>query len=128
VIGDPTPSLLFDIAVYYRGAMTLHALRLTIGDDAFFTLLRSWAATQAGDTVSTPEFIALAEQISGQQLDDFFTEWLYTPSKPLNIPTPAFATASARVAANSGAPARMTAPAIARAEMRRVPIDGITAG
>ena len=36
VIGDPGPELLFDIAVYYRGAMTLHALRLEIGDENFF--------------------------------------------------------------------------------------------
>ena len=58
VIGDPGPELLFDIAVYYRGAMTLHALRLEIGDEDFFRILRTWADQQAGDTVSTPEFIA----------------------------------------------------------------------
>ena len=126
-IGDPSPNLLFDIAVYYRGAMTLHALRLTIGDDAFFTLLKSWAEMQSGDTVSTPEFIALAEQLSGQQLDDFFNEWLYTPSKPLNIPAPAIAPTSARAtAAPATSPAAV--PATARSQMRRVPVDGSTAG
>ena len=82
VIGDPGPELLFDIAVYYRGAMTLHALRLEIGDENFFRLIRRWADQQSGDTVFTPEFIALAEQISGQELDDFFETWLYTPAKP----------------------------------------------
>ena len=41
-IGDPGPDLLFDIAIYFRGAMTLHALRMQIGDDAFFDLLRRW--------------------------------------------------------------------------------------
>lgn len=127
-IGDPSPGLLFDIAVYYRGAMTLHALRLTIGDDAFFQLLKAWASTQAGGTVSTPEFIALAEQISGQQLDDFFTEWLYTPLKPASIPAPAFATTSARVARNSAVAPPLDVPATARSEMRRVPLDDVTAG
>ena len=121
-IGDPSPGLLFDGAVYYRGAMTLHALRLTIGDNAFFKLLKSWAKKQAGDTVSTPEFIALAEQISGQQLDDFFTEWLYTPSKP-EIPAPAIAAASTQVAL-AGAATPAAIPPTARAEMRRVPFDG----
>ena len=62
--------------------MTLHALRLEIGDEHFFDLLRTWAEQQAGDTVFTAEFIALAEQISGQELDDLFETWLYTPAKP----------------------------------------------
>ena len=33
VIGDPGTDLLFDISIYYRGAMTLQALRNQIGDD-----------------------------------------------------------------------------------------------
>jgi hypothetical protein len=119
VIGDPTPSLLFDFAIYYRGAMTLHALRLTIGDAAFFTLLKEWAKQQAGDTVSTSEFIALAEKIAGRQLDDFFTAWLYTGAKPTDIPTPGLTTA-ARAA--TVAPSARRVPAIARAEMRRAPL------
>ncbi|HEY9376426.1 MAG TPA: M1 family aminopeptidase [Jiangellaceae bacterium] len=85
IIGDPGPELLFDIAIYYRGAMTLHALRLEIGDDDFFELLRRWVATQAGGHVTTDEFIALAERISGQQLDDLFDVWLFTPEKPASL-------------------------------------------
>jgi len=80
-IGDPGPDHLFDIAVYFRGAMTLHALRTQIGDDAFFELLRRW--TRRGPrNVSTDEFIALAERISGQDLGDLFNVWLFTGSKP----------------------------------------------
>ena len=44
-IGDPGPRRLFDGAVYVRGAMTLHQLRLTIGDETFFDA----AAAVAGD-------------------------------------------------------------------------------
>ena len=33
VIGDPGPDLLFDFAVYFRGALTLHQLRLVVGDE-----------------------------------------------------------------------------------------------
>jgi aminopeptidase N len=101
IIGDPGPDLLFDNAVYYRGAMTLQALRLEIGDENFFQLIRTWAEQQAGDTVFTPEFIALAEQISGQELDDFFETWLYTPAKPEigDVALAARATASTGIAA-----------------------------
>jgi aminopeptidase N len=84
-IGNPGPSHLFDGAVYVRGAMTLQALRVTIGDQAFFELLRQWYATHAGGNGTTGEFVALAEDISGQELSDFFHEWLFTETKP-NLP------------------------------------------
>jgi hypothetical protein len=82
VIGDPGVDHLFDSAVYDRGAATLHALRLQIGDGAFFRLMRRWVREHAGGQVSIPEFVALAERISGQDLDAFFTTWLFTPARP----------------------------------------------
>ena len=36
VLADPGPALMFDDRVYKRGALLLHALRLTIGDEVFF--------------------------------------------------------------------------------------------
>ena len=81
-IGNPGPRRLFDGAVYVRGAMTLQELRVTIGDEAFFELLRQWYATQAGGHGRTGEFVALAEEISGQELNEFFHAWLFTRSKP----------------------------------------------
>jgi hypothetical protein len=85
-IGDPGPDHLFDGPVYDRGAMTLHALRLQIGDSAFFRLVKRWTAIHAGGNVTTPQFIALAERVSGQDLGDFFTTWLFTPTKPSSLP------------------------------------------
>ena len=52
-IGDPGPEQLFDVAVYYRGAMTLQALRLTVGDEDFFRILRRWVRQHAGGNVTT---------------------------------------------------------------------------
>ncbi len=93
-IGDPGPGMEFDFAVYVRGAMTLQALRGEVGDDAFFTILRRWARTQAGGNVTTDQFIALAERISGKDLGDFFDTWLYTPSKPVVVAAQARRSAS----------------------------------
>ncbi|MGW4928825.1 M1 family aminopeptidase [Agromyces sp. NPDC004153] len=84
-IGDPGPDHLFDFAVYFRGAMTLQALRLTVGDDDFFQILQEWVASQAGGHVTTDEFISLTKDVSGvpdAQLDEFFQTWLFTPEKP----------------------------------------------
>lgn len=81
--GDPgTPALLFNGTIYYRGALTLQALREKIGDPSFFEIMRRWASEHRYGNVSTPQFVALAEQVSGQQLDSFFDVWLYQPAKP----------------------------------------------
>jgi len=78
--------------------MTLHALRHEVGDSDFFRILKRWAITQAGGNVTTDEFIALAERISGEQLDELFKVWLFTPEKPAELE----AAAAARVAGGSG--------------------------
>ncbi|RFU43111.1 M1 family peptidase [Actinomadura logoneensis] len=81
--GDPGRDRLFSyFPVYTRGAMTLHRLRTTVGDRAFFRILRTWASERAGRTGSTPEFVALAERISHRRLGPLFQTWLYTPGKP----------------------------------------------
>ena len=103
VIGDPTVEFLFDNAVYFRGAMTVQALRNEVGDDAFWRIVRKWAA-QRDEHGTTPEFIALAERISGQQLDDLFDVWLFTGEKPAS-PGAAAATRQAPAAVNGDAAA-----------------------
>lgn len=81
--GDPgSVSRLFASPVYDRGAMTLQVLRERVGDRAFFRILRRWAQANAHGSVTTEDFIALAERVSGKQLDRLFEVWLYTPGKP----------------------------------------------
>ena len=81
-IGDPGPDHLFDGEVYDRGAMTLHALRMQVGDSDFFRILQRWTREQANGNVTTDEFIALAEQVSHQQLDALFDAWLFGTTRP----------------------------------------------
>jgi aminopeptidase N len=80
---DPGAPDIFGSSVYDRGAMTLHELRLAVGDDDFFTILRTWAADHRYGNGSTAQFTALAATISGRNLDALFQAWLYTPSKPV---------------------------------------------
>lgn len=82
IVADPGPLCLFCSPIYDRGAATLHALRTTIGDDAFFELAQTWVQEYGGGSATTEDFIALAEQVSGQDLDDLFDAWLYTPARP----------------------------------------------
>ena len=73
--------------------MTLQALREKIDDDAtFFGLLGAWYTENKSDSVTTDksvtteDFIALAkreiDQLTDQQLDNFFQVWLYEEGKP----------------------------------------------
>lgn len=78
----PPADELFGAPVYIRGAWSLHALRRQIGNDAFFALLRAWVTRNQYANVSTADFVALAEEISGQSLAEFFQTWLYSPVVP----------------------------------------------
>jgi aminopeptidase N len=103
VIGDPGVEHLFDNPVYVRGAMTLQVLRNQVGDRDFFRILRAWAKRKAGGNGTTGQFIALAERISGQQLDMLFDTWLFRAGKPV-LSSAAAATAAAAAATPARTP------------------------
>ena len=81
-LADPGPDRMFDDRVYKRGALTLHALRRTVGDEAFFAILRGWTAANRHATGTTAQFTALAEQVSGRPLGSLFTAWLERTALP----------------------------------------------
>ncbi|MFJ2028825.1 M1 family metallopeptidase [Streptosporangium sp. NPDC087985] len=80
--GRAQPADLFNDSVYTRGGMALHALRQRIGDPVFFNLLKTWNTEHKYGYVTTEEFVALAEKLSGKKLDKLFNVWLFTAEKP----------------------------------------------
>lgn len=85
--GKPASNDLFNNSVYLRGALVLHAFRVEVGDDKFFATLRTWSERYAGRSATTADFVALANEISGQTLDDLFDAWVYGDTMPA-FPTP----------------------------------------
>ena len=81
-IGEPPPDELYDWESYYGGAIVLHALRLQVGDDAFFDILRSYHERYKYGNAGTEEFVAIAEEVSGQELSAFFDSWLMQSDLP----------------------------------------------
>jgi aminopeptidase N len=73
---------MFNQGVYLRGGLTLHALRLRVGDEDFFSILRQYYETYRDANASTEDFIRIAEQVSGQELDALFLAWLYDETPP----------------------------------------------
>jgi len=82
VLGDPGAADMFDDRVYKRGALLLHALRRTVGDEVFFGVLRAWTDRHAAGSVETADFVALAEERAGRPLDELFNSWLYGVELP----------------------------------------------
>ncbi|MBM7368073.1 M1 family metallopeptidase [Gordonia hydrophobica] len=81
-LADPGARDMFEDWVYKRGAMTLHALRLRIGDGDFFALIRRWTEKYAYRCVTTEDFIALASTFTTAPLGDIWRDWLFTPALP----------------------------------------------
>lgn len=80
--GDPPADDLFNPGVYLRGALTLHALRVKVGDDSFFQILKTYADRYKYGNASTEDFIRVAEEVRGQKLDEVFKAWLYDTQLP----------------------------------------------
>jgi aminopeptidase N len=84
---DPDLDDMFGAISYDGGAVVLQALRRTIGDGAFFTLLRRWAGDNAGTSRTTSDFVALADEVSGRDLGGFFDDWLFADRPPARYPS-----------------------------------------
>ncbi len=73
------PSLrVYAQAVYVKGAGILWMLRGLLGAETFERVLREYYARFLFRNVRTPDFIAVAEEVSGWELDWFFDPWLRT--------------------------------------------------
>ncbi len=70
--GEPTLDDMFGFNRYDGGAVVAHALRATMGDDAFFELLTRWVDDHVGTSQTTETFIALATEVHGADLTAFF--------------------------------------------------------
>ncbi|MFG2048357.1 M1 family metallopeptidase [Micromonospora sp. NPDC048935] len=79
---EPGREQMFGVAVYKRGALAVHALRRTVGDDTFFRILRTWTTERAAGNATTADLVALAERVAGRQLRPLFDAWLVGGSAP----------------------------------------------
>lgn len=62
---------------YYKASWVLHMLRHVIGDDTFFQTLAAYRQAFEYGAARTEDFQAIAENLSGQDLTDFFQQWIY---------------------------------------------------
>ena len=77
VIGDPGPKDMFDDRVYKSGAITLHALRVSLGDEAFFAAVRRYVAAGRHSLVEPADLRAELGDV-----DAVWDAWLNEPALP----------------------------------------------
>ncbi|MEG8036162.1 M1 family aminopeptidase [Sphingomonas sp. LR61] len=70
VVGDPGAKDMFDDGVYKRGALALHAVRRTFGDDAFTAGLRSITERHRHGSVTVPDVLSAFAGAAGRSVAD----------------------------------------------------------
>ena len=73
----------YQAIVYEKGAMVLHMLRRTIGDEHFMNALSNFCRENAGWLVTTEDFEAAVETVTGREMDWFFDQWIRRTGYPV---------------------------------------------
>ena len=72
----------FDSHTYPKGAAVLHMLRFVIGDIPFFRTLKHFLHKHEFQAVDTHDFMTAIKDVTGQNLDWFFEQFIFKPGHP----------------------------------------------
>lgn len=78
-LGDPR---IYSRVVYTKGALFFKSLREKIGDEAFFEALQNYFENQKYRLAKPENLLVEFETASGQKLEDFYQQWLYSKTTP----------------------------------------------
>ncbi len=82
-VSDPFNGV-FQSIIYNKGAYVLHMLRGILGDEVFFQCLYEYATNEAfaQGWSTTEDFQMVCEEHSGEDLEYFFSQWIYQERYP----------------------------------------------
>ena len=69
--------------VYPRGSAVLHMLRFLLGDDLYHRAIKHYITTFQFQPVETNDLKNAIEEVTGQNLQWFFDEWVYKAGHPV---------------------------------------------
>lgn len=73
----------YQAVVYEKGAMVLHMLRRTLGDEHFMNVLSRFCRENAGRLVTTADFETAVEAETGREMAWFFDQWIRDTGYPV---------------------------------------------
>lgn len=68
--------------VYVKGASTLHMLRMILGDDLYRETIRRYGEENKFDVVDTQDLMRAVRDVTGENLDWFFEQWVFLAGHP----------------------------------------------
>lgn len=68
---------------YEKGAWVLHMLRKKLGDETFWTGIKTYYEKFKLNNATTNDFKNVMAEVSGQNLDVFFSQWLQKAGQPI---------------------------------------------
>ena len=81
--GYPELNQLLNSENYQKAGLFLHALRLKVGDPAFFKSIGKYYSRFKNKNATTADFRSIVEAMSRQKLKPFFSLWLENPGLPV---------------------------------------------
>ncbi|WP_458249402.1 M1 family metallopeptidase [Streptomyces sp. MAI_2237] len=81
-VAAPNEVNLFDNQRYTGGVLVLYALRQVVGEDVFHAIERAFLDRYRNSSATTDDYIAVASEVSGQDLTGFLRDWLYGTKTP----------------------------------------------
>jgi|GEM_PF-539919 len=73
---------LYGYQTYTRSAQFWEALKVAIGNTAYFEVIKQWQTRYRQTAAKGADLRDLAEEISGRDLDAFYSDWILEPGKP----------------------------------------------
>ena len=113
------PEQLFDtFPVYTRPGMAFEGYRQIVGDTAFFAFQKALVTEYRHSTITGDQIKALARRIAAEKagfeasnlakLDEYWRQWISTPSKPTMTPTTFFQSTSVPGSVGGNVPATLS--------------------
>ena len=72
----------FDGHIYAKGSLILNMMQDYLGDDAFWRAIQHYTRLNQYKNVETEDLKKAIEEITGQNMDWFFKQWIYEPGFP----------------------------------------------
>jgi aminopeptidase N len=66
----------YEVIVYAKAALFFHALRRELGSETFARVLQTYLSRYQWQIATPDDFLAVAEEVSGQDLDDLYNRWI----------------------------------------------------
>ncbi len=76
------PMKVLSTNTYQKGSWVLNMLRRKLGEETFWKCIRAYYQGFENSNAMTSDFLGVLEEVSGEDLKDFFKQWIFTEGHP----------------------------------------------